>query len=83
MNASSIFGFFRPSRTDFAALLNAFLNASHWRVIFVRRNNANYPHRRAVNSQLAVSPRDFRDRYKESIGKIKQIEILKKLIDQH
>ena len=30
MNASAIFGFFRPSRTDFA-LLNAFLNASHWR----------------------------------------------------
>jgi hypothetical protein len=30
MNAFAIFGFFRPSRTDFA-LLNAFLNASHWR----------------------------------------------------
>jgi hypothetical protein len=31
MNASAIFAFFRPSRTDFA-LLNAFSNASHWRV---------------------------------------------------
>ena len=56
MNASAIFAFFRPSRTDFA-LLNAFSNASHCAFA------SNPPHNcERVNCPACRSHRDRRSK---------------------